>query len=138
MPLSQDISTNSLEVPSPDDSHIIQRLRAFGGSTKADQTSSQDLDTRNTLKDSGSSARLPPSNGLGDPQNTEPSLEHRERPSTNGFYSSVKRGCSQAWEMALSWVAERSKPADPGQRYIGPNFGDCRDAFSKVQAKCKM
>jgi hypothetical protein len=138
MPLQQDTSTNSLEIPSPGRSHKIRRLRALLGSTRADQSSSWDLNTRNTPQDSASSAGLPPSNGLGDPQNTEPSLEHRERPSTNGPYTSFKQGCSQVWGTVSKWVPERSKPADPGQSYIGPNFGNCRDAFCRVKAKCKM
>jgi hypothetical protein len=133
------LSTNTLQLPNTDENNDEHRLSGLLDSTRGEQHSNQDLDTHNTHRDRDytSSAGLHTSNEPRDTQMAELTLGHREGSNATGLVPSLVTGCCQA----CSWVSRqfsKSEPADPWQRYTGPEREDFQRAFHKVKAKWSM
>jgi hypothetical protein len=134
MPFQQTPSTNSLQVPSTDENNEEHRLSRLFDLTRGKQRFNQAMDTRCTHRDSASSAGLHTINEPRDTQMAELTLGHREGSNATGLIPSLVTGCSQA----CSWVSRqfpKSEPADPWQRYTGPNWEDIQHTCHKVKAK---
>jgi hypothetical protein len=126
--------TNTLQLPSTDENNDEHRLSKLHDSTRVKQCFNQGMDTRCTHRDSASSAGLHTSNEPRDTQMAGLTLGHREGSNATGLVPSLVTGCSQA----CSWVSRqfsKSEPADPWQRYTGPDREDFSRAFCKVKAK---
>jgi hypothetical protein len=128
------LSTNTLQLPSTDENNNELRLSKLHDSTSVKQHFNQGMDTRRTHRDPASFAGLHTSNEPRDTQMAELTLGHREGSNATGLVPSLVTGCSQA----CSWVSRqfpKSEPADPWQRYTGPNWEDFQEASHRIKAK---